>query len=200
MHSGQIHFRTTNIHWTLDVLFISSGKYGDKNANDTSHVGYGHGTNRIVNVYLEFLKVQENVAIFWTAPDLEIWLNGMTYLEREFILHFHRIQIHLAIDISTNIKRLLVFYFFVPTVLWLVSMYIAFASNIVYSPWLTTLGYSWFFTNMYVCFCEPLLEDVKIFVMLDGLGKLYNRFHQTVGKDVGIHNGAVGANNIHFWR
>ena len=109
-----------------NVLFISSAKFADQIVNDTTHVGYGFDTNRIVNVYTAFLKILENIAIFLTATDLETWLNKMTALEREFNAHFHRIHIHLAVDISKDIKRLLVGYFFVPTMLWLVSMYAAF--------------------------------------------------------------------------
>ena len=127
------------------------------------------------------------------------WLNGMNHLEQEFNSYFGRINLHLDLDISKGIKYLLVGYFFIPSILWQISFHAALLPNITFSPSLCVLGNAWFFTYMYILDCEPLLEDVKVFAMLQCLRKIYKRFRQAIGQDLLVRNGRMTAKNVAFW-
>ena len=101
--------------------------------------------------------------------------------------------------ISTSLNHLLVGYFFIPCILWLVSLHIAFLPKLSFSASLHLLGNAWFLTYMYVLFCEPLLEDVKVFLMLHCLRKMYKRFREAIGRDLFVRNGAITGKNVQFW-
>ena len=141
----------------------------------------------------------DNVAIFSTSSQLVTWLSGLTHLEGEFNSYFGRIKVHLAVNISRGIQGLLVGYFFIPSVLWLVSLYLSFLPKVSFSTSLQVLGNAWFFTYMYVQFCEPFLEDVKVFAMLHCLRLAYKRFREAMGQDLVVRNGGITGNNVAFW-
>ena len=148
---------------------------------------------------MSFLRITENIVIFLGVPGFISWLNRLGSLQQDFDAHFSHIKVNWAVDISKSRKFWLVGYFFIPSALWLAAQLFMLLPALTFNAELWALGYAWVFTGIFSMFGQMLLEDVKVFLMLQCLGKVYKGFREAIAQEVAIRHGGITAKNCEFW-
>ena len=162
--------------------------------------GYSFLTHRIVIIYLSFLRIVENLVIFLGSPEFVNWLSRLDSLEQELSAYCGHTNARSIVDVSRDRNLWLVRYFVTLTGIWMALQYGTQLAKVYFNPSLLALGHFWFFVCVYVTLCQPLLEDVKIFLMLKSLEKIYKCFREVImGEELAIRGRGITQINVQFW-